>query len=100
MASATLITLTGVQLAYGHHALLDHADFTIQAGERIGLIGRNGAGKSSLLRLLDGRAQPDDGDLARLSGLRVATVEQEPLLDDALTVFDVVHAIGDGRIGR
>ena len=95
MASATLITLTGVQLAYGHHALLDHADFTIQAGERIGLIGRNGAGKSSLLRLLDGRAQPDDGDLARLSGLRVATVEQEPLLDDALTVFDVVHAIGD-----
>src|SRR3546814_20893909 len=55
MASATLITLTSVQLAYGHHALLDHADFTIQAGERIGLIGRNGAGKSSLLRLLDGR---------------------------------------------
>src|SRR3546814_16312294 len=46
MASATLITLTGVQLAYGHHALLAHADFTIQAGERIGLIGRNGAGKS------------------------------------------------------
>ncbi|MBV7481318.1 ATP-binding cassette domain-containing protein [Bordetella sp. BOR01] len=93
MASATLITLTSVQLAYGHHALLDHADFTIQAGERIGLIGRNGAGKSSLLRLLDGRTQPDDGDLARLSGLRVATVEQEPVLDDTLTVFDVVHAI-------
>jgi ATP-binding cassette subfamily F protein uup len=60
MALATLITLTDVQLAYGHHPLLDHADFAIQAGERIGLIGRNGAGKSSLLRLLDGRTQPDD----------------------------------------
>jgi ATP-binding cassette subfamily F protein uup len=90
MALATLITLTDIQLAYGHHPLLDHADFAIQAGERIGLIGRNGAGKSSLLRLLDGWTQPDDGDIARSSGLRVATVEQEPELDENATVFDVV----------
>lgn len=90
MALATLITLTDIQLAYGHHPLLDHADFAIQAGERIGLIGRNGAGKSSLLRLLDGRTVPDDGDIARTSGLRVATVEQEPELDENATVFDVV----------
>ncbi|GAB1840430.1 ATP-binding cassette domain-containing protein [Achromobacter xylosoxidans] len=90
MALATLITLTDIQLAYGHHPLLDHADFAIQAGERIGLIGRNGAGKSSLLRLLDGRTVPDDGDIARSSGLRVATVEQEPDLDENATVFDVV----------
>ncbi|WP_238876951.1 ATP-binding cassette domain-containing protein [Achromobacter xylosoxidans] len=90
MALATLITLTDIQLAYGHHPLLDHADFAIQTGERIGLIGRNGAGKSSLLRLLDGRTVPDDGDIARSSGLRVATVEQEPELDENATVFDVV----------
>ncbi|MBR8653325.1 ATP-binding cassette domain-containing protein [Achromobacter sp. Marseille-Q0513] len=90
MALATLITLTDIQLAYGHHPLLDHADFSIQAGERIGLIGRNGAGKSSLLRLLDGRTLPDDGDIARSSGLRVTTVEQEPELDENATVFDVV----------
>ncbi len=90
MALATLITLTDIQLAYGHHPLLDHADFAIQAGERIGLIGRNGAGKSSLLRLVDGRTVPDDGDIARTSGLRVATVEQEPELDENATVFDVV----------
>ncbi len=90
MALATLITLTDIQLAYGHHPLLDHADFAIQVGERIGLIGRNGAGKSSLLRLLDGRTVPDDGDIARTSGLRVATVEQEPELDENATVFDVV----------
>ena len=90
MAPATLITFTGVQLAYGHHPLLDGADFSIQAGERIGLIGRNGAGKSSMLRLLDGRSHPDDGDISRAAGLKVATVEQEPLLDDDATVFETV----------
>ncbi|MDQ2139176.1 ATP-binding cassette domain-containing protein [Alcaligenaceae bacterium A4P071] len=90
MAPTSLITLSDIQLAFGHHPLLNHADFVIQSGERIGLIGRNGAGKSSLLRLLDGRSQPDDGDIARSSGLVVATVEQEPELDDSRTIFDTV----------
>ncbi|TEA80238.1 ATP-binding cassette domain-containing protein [Allopusillimonas ginsengisoli] len=90
MAATTLITLTQVQLAYGHHPLLDHADLAIQPGERIGLIGRNGAGKSSLLKVLDGRTIPDDGEVMRLGGLTVATVEQEPELDDTLTVFDAL----------
>src|SRR5690606_19873796 len=90
MAANTLITLTDVQLAYGHHPLLDHADFAIQPGERIGLIGRNGAGKSSLLKLLDGRTSPDDGEIMRLGGLKIATVEQEPELDESLTVFDTL----------
>jgi len=76
MAEQTLITLTDAQLAFGHHALLDHANFSIQEGERIGLIGRNGAGKSSLLRILDGRIQADDGEVARLSTLKAITVEQ------------------------
>jgi len=90
MAPTNLISFSQVQLAFGHHPLLDRADFSIQSDERIGLIGRNGAGKSSLLRLLDGRALPDDGDIARRSGLRIATVEQEPELDESLTVFDVI----------
>ncbi|MFA4912913.1 MAG: ATP-binding cassette domain-containing protein [Burkholderiaceae bacterium] len=90
MAPTNLISFSQVQLAFGHHPLLDRADFAVQSDERIGLIGRNGAGKSSLLRLLDGRTLPDDGDIARRSGLRVATVEQEPELDESLTVFDVI----------
>ena len=76
--SIALITLSAVQLAYGHHPLLDRADLTIQSDERIGLIGRNGAGKSSLLRLLDGRTQPDDGAITVAGHVRVATVEQDP----------------------
>ena len=86
----SLVTLSAVQLAFGHHPLLDRADFTVQQGERIGLIGRNGAGKSSLLKILDGRIQPDDGDVMRVNGLTVATVEQEPELDPALTVLETL----------
>ncbi|MDY3331962.1 MAG: ATP-binding cassette domain-containing protein [Pelistega sp.] len=93
MAEQTLITLTDAQLAFGHHALLDKANFSIQAGERIGLIGRNGAGKSSLLRILDGRIHADDGEVARLSSLKAITVEQEPKLDENKTVYD--NLVGD-----
>src|SRR5690606_20338176 len=73
---------------FGHHALLDGTDFTIQRGERIGLIGRNGAGKSSLLKILDARIEPDDGEVQRMGGLTVATVEQEPELEAEATVLD------------
>ncbi|MFA5490935.1 MAG: ATP-binding cassette domain-containing protein, partial [Candidimonas sp.] len=90
MAATSLITLTGIQLAYGHQPLLDKADFTIQTGERIGLIGRNGTGKSSLVKILDGRTEPDDGEVMRAGGLRTATVEQEPELDEDLTVYDAL----------
>jgi ATP-binding cassette subfamily F protein uup len=86
--SDTLLTLTQAQLAYGHHPLLDHADLTLLSGERIGLIGRNGAGKSSLLRVLDGRTQLDDGEIQRRSGLRTTTVEQEPGLPDGAVLMD------------
>ncbi len=88
--AVSLVTLTAAQLAFGHHPLLDHADFTIQQGDRIGLIGRNGAGKSSLLKILDGRLDPDDGEVMRMSGLTVATVEQEPDLDPSATVLEIL----------
>ena len=56
-----LITLLDAQLAFGHVALLDHADFSLESSERVGLIGRNGAGKSSMLKILAGMEKPDDG---------------------------------------
>ncbi len=88
--SLNLISLLDAQLAYGHHPLLDRAELTIQSGERIGLIGRNGAGKSSLLKVLDGRTLLDDGQIQRLGGLRVATVEQEPELPPDRTIYDIL----------
>ncbi len=90
MSNIALITLNNVHLAFGHHPLLDGADLAIQSNERIGLIGRNGAGKSSLLRLLDGRSQPDDGSISMAGHVRVATVEQEPELDETLTIEQAV----------
>ncbi len=85
-----LITLTQVSLAFGDVALLDRADLSIDAGERIALVGRNGEGKSSLLKLIAGVASPDDGEIARQGGLTVMSVVQEPDFGAARTVFDAV----------
>ncbi len=85
-----LITLLDAQLAFGHLALLDHAGFSLEERERIGLIGRNGTGKSSLLKILAGLDKPDDGTLQVQQGVRIAYVPQEPLLDPGHTVFQAV----------
>jgi len=88
----SLITLQNAQLAFGHVALLDHAEFSLETAERVGLIGRNGAGKSSLLRILGGLEKPDDGDLRVQQGLRVTYVAQEPQLDSNASVFESVSS--------
>ncbi|HEY0201429.1 MAG TPA: ATP-binding cassette domain-containing protein [Burkholderiaceae bacterium] len=85
-----LLTLLNAQLAFGHVPLLDHADFALESGERIGLIGRNGAGKSSLLKILGGLELPDDGIRQMQQGLRTTYVAQEPQLDADLTIFQAV----------
>jgi len=87
-----VISLTSAQLAFGHVALLDHADFSLETGERVGLIGRNGTGKSSLLKTIAGRFKLDDGLLVMQQGLKIAYVEQEPVFDPESTVFDAVAA--------
>jgi ATP-binding cassette subfamily F protein uup len=87
-----LITFLNAQLAFGHVPLLDKTDFSLETGERIGLIGRNGAGKSSLLKILGGLEKPDDGVLQFQQGLRIAYVAQEPVLDQNATVFTAVSA--------
>jgi len=85
-----LFSITDAQLAFGHVALLDHTDFSLEAGERVGLIGRNGSGKSSLLKIVAGLAAPDDGLISRQNGVTTAYVPQEPQFEAGLTVFDAV----------
>lgn len=82
----TLITLIDAHLAYGDLPLLDEANISIEPGERVGLIGRNGTGKSSLLSVLAGKTMLDDGQLQRMDGLTIHYVEQEPQLPDAPTL--------------
>jgi len=85
-----LITLDQASLAFGHHPLLDHADLQLDAGERVGLIGRNGAGKSSLLKAIAGEIKLDDGNIWRAPSVRIVYVPQEPALDPTHTVFEAV----------
>ena len=91
MPTMALITLNDAQLAFGHVALLDKASFSLEENERVGLIGRNGAGKSSLLKILGGMEKVDDGTLQYRQDLRLAYVAQEPQLDASHTVFESVR---------
>jgi ATP-binding cassette subfamily F protein uup len=96
-----VLSLSGAHLAYGHVALLDNAAFSLEDGERLGLIGRNGAGKSSLLKIVAGLEKPDDGLLQLTQGLRIRYVPQEPLFADDATVFDIVsEGVAEARAVR
>ena len=91
---SVLFSLIDAGLAFGAHPLLDGAAFTLTAGERLGLIGRNGTGKSSLLNVIAGRIQLDDGRAVVRDGLRIVLVEQEPVLPPAGTLFESLLARG------
>jgi len=86
----SLLSIQGARLAFGHVALLDDAALAIETGERVALIGRNGTGKSSLLKALAGLIQLDDGRIVRQSGCTLAYVAQEPVFDEAHTVHQAV----------
>jgi ATP-binding cassette subfamily F protein uup len=85
-----LLTLTNAHLAYGHVPLLDGTDFALEVGERVALIGRNGTGKSSLLKILAGLEKPDDGLLQTQMGVHRIYVAQEPEFKSGATVFEAV----------
>ena len=93
-----LLTLNDACLAFGHVALLDHTAFALEPGERVGLIGRNGTGKSSLLKIIAGMEKLDDGMVQFQNGVRLAYVAQEPQFADGINVFDAVSlGLGDIR---
>jgi len=98
-----LITLADAELAYGLTPLLDRAHLTVEPGERIGLIGRNGSGKSSLLSILAGQRTLDDGTIGRDESLHIAWVDQEsappeaPTLRESLALCAGFESLHDER---
>jgi len=99
--TVALLSLGNAHLAYGHVPLLDGAAMSLEAGERLALIGRNGAGKSSLMKILAGLEKPDDGLLQMQSGLRRVYVAQEPVFAPGVTVFDAVaEGVAEARALR
>ena len=94
-----LLKLDNVSVAFGLKPVLDNADLQIDEQERVGLIGRNGEGKSTLLKVLAGQVLADSGQVWRQAGITIATLEQSPLLPDASTVYDAV-ADSLGEVGH
>src|SRR5450432_686298 len=96
-----VLSLSNAHLAYGHVALLDVASLSLEAGERIGLIGRNGTGKSSLLKVIAGLEKLDAGLLQQTQGLRIRYVPQEPEFEVDGTVFDAGgEGVAEARVVR
>ncbi|WP_413113460.1 ABC transporter ATP-binding protein [Thaumasiovibrio sp. DFM-14] len=85
-----LVTISNAQLAFGDHPLLDKAEFVLQPGERVCLVGRNGAGKSTMMKVLDGQIQLDDGSIQLMQDLKVSRLEQDPPRGTQGTVFEYV----------
>ncbi|MSP41607.1 MAG: ATP-binding cassette domain-containing protein [Deltaproteobacteria bacterium] len=94
----SILHLDNISHAYGHVPLLDHAEFQIDAGERVCLIGRNGEGKTTLFRIITGALIPDEGDAWHGDTMRIAHLEQEVPPDTDQTIFQVVAA-GLGELG-
>jgi ATP-binding cassette subfamily F protein uup len=94
-----LLGMQDVSIAFGGPPILDRAGFSIERGERVCLLGRNGAGKSTVMKLLDGTVTPDSGEIVRETGISIARLEQEIPADIEGTTFDVVAA-GLGEMGR
>jgi ATP-binding cassette subfamily F protein uup len=94
-----LLRLSNISIAFGTHALLKNADFQLDAGERVGLLGRNGEGKSTLMKIIAGNIHADHGDIWRQPELKLAWLEQSPDLPDDATIYDAVAA-GLGELGE
>ena len=94
-----LIRLSNIAIAFGTHNLLNKELFQLDAGERVGLLGRNGEGKSTLMKIIAGMIQPDAGEIWRQPELRLSWLEQAPELPDEATIYDAV-ASGLGELGE
>jgi len=96
-----VLSLSNAHLAFGHVALLDNAGFSLEAGERLGLIGRNGAGKSSMLKIIAGLEKLDDGLLQMTQGVRICYVPQEPSFEPGHSVYEAVaEGVAEARDAR
>src|SRR3954467_7098471 len=92
---AAIITATEISVHYGDRAVLDNATLGVEEGDRIGLVGRNGCGKTTFLRILAGLQSPDSGDVSRRRDLVVSYLPQDFMLDATKSVYENIHSGGE-----
>jgi ABC transport system ATP-binding/permease protein len=92
--SATIVSASEIEIAFGQQNILDKASLSIREGDRIGMVGRNGTGKSTFLKILAGIVQPDAGQVVRSKDLTIGYLSQEFTLDESKTVFENVLSGG------
>ena len=83
-----LISLNNVSLRYGAHVLLDRANLSVEQGDALAIVGRNGCGKTSLLKIIAGIAEPDDGQVERQRGIKAAYLPQDVPADISGSAYD------------
>ena len=88
----SIVTLRDVRKSFGAQVVLEGLNLSLYAGQKVGMVGPNGSGKTTILRLLRGDIQPDLGQITRQKGLRVGFLRQEAVFDDSLTVMEQMHA--------
>ncbi len=98
-AAPALLAANDLSLAYGHQRLLESVTLTVAPGEKVGIVGRNGCGKTSLLKILSGQIEPNGGEISRRRGLRIGYLPQEFELEDAKTVRQNIEAGAADLIG-
>src|SRR6185369_4289653 len=90
-----LLTATNIRHVYGNDIILDGVSLSVEAGERIGMVGRNGTGKTTLLKVLAGRLKPDEGAVTLQRGSRTGYLTQDPELDPEETLRDAAEGAFD-----
>src|SRR5258707_14671583 len=91
----TIISASEITVRYGTRAILDNTTLGIQEGDRIGLVGRNGCGKTTFLRILAGLQSPDSGEVSRKRDLVVSYLPQDFMLDASKSVYENIHSGAD-----
>lgn len=89
---STFLSANEIRLSYGYQTLLDGVTFAVEAGEKVGMVGRNGCGKTSLLKILSGEQAPDSGEIAKRKSMRIGFLPQEFELNDELSVEENIAA--------
>lgn len=90
-----LLNIEHISKIYGEKIIFDDASFGVQEGDKIGIVGINGTGKTTLLRMIAGTEVPDDGQIIRQNGMKIAHLTQNPVFPEGATILSYVQSVAE-----